>query len=61
MAICLQALVAAIQGDGRAAESEAERAEAIMPGDPEVLATTLGQVRVARGAVPGRRRPRGPA
>jgi DNA-binding CsgD family transcriptional regulator len=46
MTICLQALVAAIQGDGHAAETEAERAEAIMPGDPEVLATTLGQVRV---------------
>jgi DNA-binding CsgD family transcriptional regulator len=46
MTICLQALVAAIQGDGPTAESEAERAEAIMPGDPEVLATTLGQVRV---------------
>jgi DNA-binding CsgD family transcriptional regulator len=46
MAICLQALVAAIQSDPHTAESEAERAEAIMPGDLEVLATTLGQVRV---------------
>jgi DNA-binding CsgD family transcriptional regulator len=46
MSICLQGLVAAIRGDGRAAEREAERAEAIMPGDPEVLATTVGQVRV---------------
>jgi DNA-binding CsgD family transcriptional regulator len=46
MAICLQALVAAIQGDCRGAESQAERAEAIMPGDPEVLATTIGQIRV---------------
>ena len=46
MAICIQALVAAIQGDGRAAEREAERAESIMPGDPEILATTVGQVRV---------------
>src|SRR5580704_4721023 len=46
MAICLQALVAAIQGDSRAAQSAAERAEAIMPDDPEVLATTIGQIRV---------------
>ena len=46
MSICLQGLVAAIRGDGRAAEREAERAEAIMPGDPEVLATTVGQVRL---------------
>jgi DNA-binding CsgD family transcriptional regulator len=46
MAICLQALVAAIRSDSRAAELEAERAEAILPGDPEVLATTVGQIRV---------------
>jgi DNA-binding CsgD family transcriptional regulator len=46
MSICLQGLVAAIRGDERAAEREAERAEAIMPGDPEVLATTVGQLRV---------------
>jgi DNA-binding CsgD family transcriptional regulator len=46
MSICLQALVAAIRGDSQAAVSEAERAEAIMPGDPEVLATTIGQIRV---------------
>ncbi len=46
MAICLQALVAAIRSDGAAAEREAERAEAIMPGDPEVLATSVGQIRV---------------
>lgn len=46
MSICLQALVAAIQGHSHAAESHAERAEAIMPDDPEVMATTVGQVRV---------------
>jgi DNA-binding CsgD family transcriptional regulator len=46
MAISLQALVSAIRGDVRAAEATAERAEAIMPGDPEVLLTTWGQVRV---------------
>jgi DNA-binding CsgD family transcriptional regulator len=46
MSICLQGLVAAIRGDSQAAEREAERAEAIMPSDPEVLATTVGQVRV---------------
>jgi DNA-binding CsgD family transcriptional regulator len=46
MAICLQALVAGIRSEGRAAELEAERAEAILPGDPEVLATSVGQVRV---------------
>jgi DNA-binding CsgD family transcriptional regulator len=46
MTICLQALVAGIKGDALTADQEAARAEAIMPGDPEVLATTLGQVRV---------------
>jgi DNA-binding CsgD family transcriptional regulator len=46
MAICLQALVAAIRGDAQTAGREAERAEAIVPGDPEVLATTFGQIRV---------------
>lgn len=46
MAICLQALVAAIRGDHEAAEGHAERAEALIPDDPEVLATTIGQIRV---------------
>jgi DNA-binding CsgD family transcriptional regulator len=46
MAICLQALIAAIGGDGEAAKSLAARAEAIMPDNPEVLATTVGQIRV---------------
>jgi DNA-binding CsgD family transcriptional regulator len=46
MAICLQALVAAIRGDRQAAESQAARAETIMPDDPEVLATTGGQISV---------------
>ncbi len=46
MAICLQALVAAVRSEGRAAELEAARAEALLPGDPEVLATSVGQIRV---------------
>src|SRR5262249_32716005 len=46
MAITLQALVYAIRGDAAAAEQEAERAEAILPGDPEVQLTSRGQVRV---------------
>jgi DNA-binding CsgD family transcriptional regulator len=46
MAICLQALVAAIRGDSHAADGHAKRAEAIMPDNPEVLATTIGQIRV---------------
>jgi DNA-binding CsgD family transcriptional regulator len=46
MAICLQALIFGIQSDVRAAEQAAGRAEAIMPGDPEVLLTSFGQVRV---------------
>jgi DNA-binding CsgD family transcriptional regulator len=46
MAVCLQANIAAIRGDGAAAERAAVRAEEILPGDPEILATTWGESRV---------------
>lgn len=46
MAICLQALVFGIRGDARAVEQAARRAEALMPDDPEVLLTTVSQVRL---------------
>jgi len=46
MAILLQGLVFAVRGDAAAAEDEAERAEAILPGDPEVRITSRGQVSV---------------
>jgi DNA-binding CsgD family transcriptional regulator len=46
MAISLQALVYGIQGDGRAAEQAAHRAEAAIPGDPEVMLTSASQVKV---------------
>ncbi len=46
MAICVQGLVFGIRGDARAVEQAARRAEGIMPGDPEILLTSLGQVRV---------------
>lgn len=46
MAISLQALAHGIQGDRRAADQAARRAEAVIPGDPEVMLTSTGQVRV---------------
>jgi len=46
MALCLQALVFAIRCDTRAAERAAERAEAIMPGDPEVMLHSRAQIMV---------------
>jgi len=46
MAISVQALAYGIQGDGKAAEQAARRAEAVLPGDPEVMLTTASQVRV---------------
>jgi DNA-binding CsgD family transcriptional regulator len=46
MAACLEGLVFAVRADGRAAEQTALHAETILPGDPEVLATIWGQVRV---------------
>jgi DNA-binding CsgD family transcriptional regulator len=46
MAICLQANIAAIRGDAATAERTAQRAEHILPGDPEILVTSWGQVRV---------------
>ena len=46
MAISLQALAYGIQRDGRAAEQSTRRAEAVSPGDPEVMLTSACQLRV---------------
>jgi DNA-binding CsgD family transcriptional regulator len=46
MALCLQAIIAALRGDRTRLESAAGRAEAILPGDQEVLSATWGQARV---------------
>jgi DNA-binding CsgD family transcriptional regulator len=46
LAHCLQGLAFGIRGDAAAVEQSAVRAEAVEPGDPEVLLTTIGQVRV---------------
>jgi DNA-binding CsgD family transcriptional regulator len=46
LAVSVQALVSGIRSDRAAAEASAERAEGIVPGDPEVLFTTWGQARV---------------
>jgi len=46
MALCVQAVIAAIRTDRQAAEQSAERAESILPGDPEVLFATWGWARV---------------
>jgi DNA-binding CsgD family transcriptional regulator len=46
MALCLQANIAAVRGDRQCAEAAAERAERVLPGDPEILTATWGQARV---------------
>ena len=46
IAINVQALVAAIRGDRRATSQLADRAEKIVPGDPEVMFSTWGLSRV---------------
>jgi DNA-binding CsgD family transcriptional regulator len=46
MAICLEASIAAIRVDQQQAELAAQRAEAVVPGDPEILLTTWGYARV---------------
>jgi DNA-binding CsgD family transcriptional regulator len=46
MATCLEANIAAVRADRRRTEHAAQRAEAMLPGDPEILATTWGQARV---------------
>jgi DNA-binding CsgD family transcriptional regulator len=46
MACGLQGLAFGIRGDARAVEQSAARAEAAVPGDPEVKLSTVGQVRV---------------
>jgi DNA-binding CsgD family transcriptional regulator len=46
MAVLLQALAYGIRGDSRAADQTVRRAEAVIPGDPEVMLTGASQVRV---------------
>ncbi len=46
MATILEANIAAVRGDRRGTERAAQRAESILPGDPEILVTTWGQSRV---------------
>ena len=45
-AVSVQSLISGIRPDREETEATAERAEGIMPGDPEVLFTTWGQARV---------------
>ena len=45
-AVSVQSLISGIRPDPAGAEATAERAEGIMPGDPEVLFTIWGQARV---------------
>ena len=47
LAISTQAMISGILGDRAATEEAAERAEGIVPGEPEVLFTTWGQARVS--------------
>jgi DNA-binding CsgD family transcriptional regulator len=47
MAFGLQGLAFAIRRDAPAVEQSARHAEAVLPGDPEVLLSSVGQVRVA--------------
>jgi DNA-binding CsgD family transcriptional regulator len=46
MATCLEANIAAVRADRPRTEQAAQRAEAMLPGDPEILVTTWGQARV---------------
>jgi DNA-binding CsgD family transcriptional regulator len=46
LSIVVQAFASAARGDRAAAEAAARRAEAILPGNPEILFTTHGLVRV---------------
>jgi DNA-binding CsgD family transcriptional regulator len=46
MALCLLASIAAIRGEGEQVEEAAQRAESVLPDDPEILITTWGQARV---------------
>jgi DNA-binding CsgD family transcriptional regulator len=46
VAICLQANIAGVRGDRQQADAAAERAEALIPGDPEIQAATWGQARL---------------
>jgi DNA-binding CsgD family transcriptional regulator len=46
MAACLEANIWAVRADREQMEAAAARAEAVLPGDPEILVTTWGQARV---------------
>ena len=46
MATCLEANIWAARADRERMEDAAARAEAVLPGDPEILVTTWGQARV---------------
>jgi predicted ATPase/DNA-binding CsgD family transcriptional regulator len=46
MAVCLQANIAGIRTAGEESDLLAQRAEALLPEDPEILVTTWGQCRV---------------
>ncbi len=46
MSICLQANIFATRGDVAETDRIARRAEALLPGDPEILVTSYGQTRV---------------
>jgi DNA-binding NarL/FixJ family response regulator len=45
-ALCAQAIIRGVQADRRAAERAAQRAELLLPGDPELLLSTWGTARV---------------
>jgi DNA-binding CsgD family transcriptional regulator len=47
LAVSAQAFISAVRGDRAATESDAERAEQILPGNPEILFTNWGLARVA--------------
>jgi DNA-binding CsgD family transcriptional regulator len=46
MATCVEANIWAVRADRERMEEAAARAEAVLPGDPEILVTTWGQARV---------------
>ena len=53
MALSAQAAISGIRTDRRAAELAAERAESILPGDPELLLSTWGWARVTASLFAG--------
>ncbi len=46
LGLCLQANIAGVRGDRQQVEAVAQRAERLIPGEPEILAATWGQARV---------------